>query len=56
MVWLDLKKAGIEVERFKEMGRERGLKFSRGRIVVHYQICEEAVQRLEDLLTDIWSK
>ncbi|KAF8859763.1 hypothetical protein BDZ45DRAFT_673102 [Acephala macrosclerotiorum] len=53
MVWLDLKKAGVEVTKLREMAKERGLKLTRGRVVVHYQIADEAVERLEGLMTDI---
>lgn len=56
MVWLDLKKAGIEVVKLREMAKERGLKLTRGRVVVHYQISDEAIERLEGLLTDIMKK
>jgi threonine aldolase len=56
MVWLDLKKAGIELAEWREMAKERGLKLTRGRIVVHYQITEEAVVRLEELLTNIMKR
>jgi threonine aldolase len=53
MVWLDLKKAGIEPAELRGIAKERWLRLTRGRIVVHYQITEEAVVRLEGLLTDI---
>jgi threonine aldolase len=56
MVWLDLKKVGIEPAELREMAKERGLKLTRGRIVAHYQITEEAVVRLEGLLTDIMKR
>ena len=46
MVWLDLEAAGVERERFVEEGVRQGIKFMGGRVVVHYQICEEAVERL----------
>lgn len=46
MVWLDLEDAGVSVEGFVEAGVKEGLRFLGGRVVVHYQICEEAVERL----------
>lgn len=46
MVWLDLEDKGIPAEELVKSGVEEGLKFLGGRIVVHYQICEEAVERL----------
>lgn len=56
MVWLDLKKAGVDIKRFREMGRERGLKLESGRIVIHYQTSAEAVIRLKSLLTEIMKR
>ncbi|KAE8444337.1 hypothetical protein EG329_000647 [Mollisiaceae sp. DMI_Dod_QoI] len=53
MVWLDLKKSGVEVLRLRELAKEKGVKLTRGRIVVHYQIADEAVDKLESLLTDL---
>jgi threonine aldolase len=50
-IWFGL--IGIEPTELREMAKERGLKLTRGRIVVHYQITEDAVVRLEGLLTDI---
>ncbi|KAL6720795.1 hypothetical protein ACLMJK_002720 [Lecanora helva] len=46
MVWLDLDSAGISRERFVEEGVKEGLKLLGGRVVVHYQICAEAVEAL----------
>ena len=37
MVWLDLEKAGWDVERFVEMGDRYGVTFLGGRLVVHYR-------------------
>jgi len=54
MAILELEKAGVDCVQFREMGKERGLRLTRGRIVVHFQICEEAVVRLETLLRDVW--
>ncbi|KAI9838609.1 MAG: hypothetical protein M1819_004923 [Sarea resinae] len=49
MVWLDLRAAGVAVGDFVAEGHARGLRFMGGRLVVHYQICDDAVRRLEDL-------
>ena len=46
MVWLDLDAAGVSKEELVEAGVREGLRFLGGRVVVHYQICEEAVERL----------
>ncbi len=53
MAILELEKAGVDVDKFREMGKERGIRLTRGRIVVHFQTCEEAVKILEQLLTDV---
>jgi threonine aldolase len=46
MVWLDLGQAGCPDSRFAELAAEEGLKARGGRLVVHYQITQEAVERL----------
>jgi len=46
MVWLDLPAAGISTHDFIALGEKAGLRFMGGRLVVHYQISDEAVQRL----------
>jgi threonine aldolase len=53
MVWLNLGKAGVDVEMFRAMGAQRGLKLMRGRIVVHYQTSSDAVNKLEEMLAKI---
>ncbi len=52
MVWLDLDGAGCREEKFVELGREAGLKFMGGRLVIHYQIYQNrdfVVPRLADI-------
>ncbi|KAF2096447.1 hypothetical protein NA57DRAFT_67185 [Rhizodiscina lignyota] len=49
MVWLNLKAAGISADEFIKLAQTEGLRTMGGRLVVHYQICEEAIQRLESL-------
>ncbi|CAL3968196.1 unnamed protein product [Diplocarpon coronariae] len=56
MVWLDLGKAGVSVEKLREATRGRGLKSTSGRIVFHYQTSEVAVERLEDALKELKEK
>lgn len=46
MVWLDLEAAGCSPEEFVQAGVKEGVRFLGGRVVVHYQVCEEAVARL----------
>ncbi|KAK5127008.1 hypothetical protein LTR85_008367 [Meristemomyces frigidus] len=50
MVWFDLDAAGISTEKFIEEGEKVGLRLLGGRLVVHYQIGDEAVSRLEKLM------
>ena len=50
MVWFDLENAGWTDEEFQELGKEYGLRLLGGRLVVHYQIGEEAIERLEKVL------
>lgn len=37
----------------RDVAKAKGVKLTRGRIVVHYQISNEAVERLEDVLTTV---
>lgn len=52
MVWLDLKRSGIEAERWNEAGGRHGIKLDGKRVVLHHQICEEAVIRLGRVMDD----
>lgn len=55
MVWLDLEAAGVSKERFVEAGVKEGVRFLGGRVVVHYQVSEEAVGRLVRVMDAILS-
>ena len=46
MVWLDLSAISCSKEKLIEAGVKEGLKLLGGRIAVHYQICDEAVEAL----------
>jgi threonine aldolase len=50
MVWLDLEAAGYRPDEFVELAKEEGLKMLGGRLVVHYQISDDAITRLEKLM------
>jgi threonine aldolase len=52
MVWFDLEDAGTSDDEFARLGKEKGLRLLGGRLVVHYQISEEAVVRLTELLKE----
>lgn len=56
MVWFDLEAAGITKEQFIAEGRKAGLQLIGGRLVVHYQIGDEAVSRLENLIKAVFKK
>jgi len=53
MVWLDLAEAGCEVKDFVAVGVREGVKVLGGRLVVHYQISEEAVGRLRRVMDGV---
>ncbi|RDL38369.1 PLP-dependent transferase [Venustampulla echinocandica] len=54
MVWLDLEDVGCSDEAFIANALKHGLKvFEGGRLVVHYQISDEAVNRLEDVMREL---
>lgn len=53
MVWLDLDAHGIDANKFIETAEKYGLRVAGGRLVVHYQIEEEAIERLSKLFLEI---
>ena len=53
MVWLDLEKAGVTRERFVELGVREGLRLFGGRVVCHYQITDEAIERLTKVMDTV---
>lgn len=55
MVWLDLDAAGVSREEFVEAGVKEGVRFLGGRVVVHYQVSEEAVGRLGRVMDAVLS-
>ncbi|CAI7625674.1 unnamed protein product [Penicillium manginii] len=46
IVWLDIRSAGYSATAFAEVGARYGVKLDGPRLVIHYQISEDAVQRL----------
>ncbi|KAM3074862.1 hypothetical protein ACMFMG_008275 [Clarireedia jacksonii] len=56
MVWLDLEDVECSGEAFVQLGKEKGLRFLGGRLVVHYQIGEEAVGRLEEVMRELMER
>lgn len=55
MLWLDLEAAGWSDGAFNRLGEEHGLKLWSGRIVVHYQIADEAVESLKKVMEIVLS-
>lgn len=53
MVWLDIKATGLDMDSFIALAAERGLRAIGGRLVVHYQISQEAIERFGLLTQDI---
>jgi threonine aldolase len=52
MVWLDLGAHDIDVNQFIELAEKYGVRVRGGRFVVHYQIGEDAVERLRKVFTE----
>ncbi|KAI0830003.1 pyridoxal phosphate-dependent transferase [Hypoxylon sp. FL0890] len=46
MIWLDLNSLNCTPSRFIDLGSQVGLRLMGGRLITHYQIGEEAIQRL----------
>ncbi|KOS44523.1 hypothetical protein ACN38_g4550 [Penicillium nordicum] len=49
MVWLDLEASGVGPNDLAEIGQQKGLRLMGGRVVVHYQVSDEALARLEQV-------
>jgi threonine aldolase len=56
MVWLDLEPLGLRDADFVEVLQKYGLRGYGGRLVVHYQISEEAVKKLQEVMKDVLSR
>ena len=50
MVWLDLAAAHTTLEALIAVGAQFGLRFMTERLVVHYQICDEALVQLQRVM------
>ncbi|KAL4861788.1 pyridoxal phosphate-dependent transferase [Aspergillus spectabilis] len=53
MVWLDFTGLSFGLREMVDEASRRGIFISRGRLVVHYQICSEAVATLKQLMADL---
>ncbi|KAK8175469.1 pyridoxal phosphate-dependent transferase [Phyllosticta citrichinensis] len=56
MVWLDLKAAGVDQADFVNVAHEKGIDTWGPRNIIHYQVCEEAIQRLEQTMEEVLAK
>jgi threonine aldolase len=56
MVWLDIADCGVSADEMAEMAAEEGIKGRGGRLVIHYQISEDAVKRLERVMDRMLAK
>lgn len=53
MLWLDLKTAGIDPRDWNEEGRKQGIKLDGMRVVMHHQVCEEALENLKAVMDKV---
>lgn len=53
MVWLDLAAHHIERNSFIELAEKYGVRTGSGRLVIHYQIGEEAIEALQKVFTEL---
>jgi threonine aldolase len=56
MVWLDIEHEGFSQKDFAQVAAAHGLKAFGGRLVVHYQISDDAVRRLEAVMDEVLEK
>ncbi|KAF2460059.1 pyridoxal phosphate-dependent transferase [Lineolata rhizophorae] len=53
MVWFDLESAGISEEEFIKIAAKKGLRTLGSRLVVHYQISDDAIARLREVIEQV---
>lgn len=56
MVWLDIEHEGLSAEDFALLAASHGLKVAGGRLVIHYQIGDDAVRKLEAVMDEVLEK
>jgi threonine aldolase len=52
MIWFNLEDLRLTGDEFAAIGKKHGLRFLAGRLVVHYQISDEAVKKLEGVMKE----
>lgn len=53
MVWVDLKGIGLDEKSWNETGKKFGVKLDGKRIVLHRQISDEAIERLDEIFENV---
>lgn len=53
VVWVDLKSLGVEEKAWNAVGRRHGIRLDGKRIMVHHQICDEAVANLQRVIIEV---
>jgi len=56
MVWLDFATSSVSAEAWIKAAEAEGVKAGPGRIVCHYQLCEDAVQKLDKVMAAVLTK
>lgn len=50
MIWLDLEASGVEAKHMQQVAEEENIRLGSGRIVIHYQIADQALEALEKVM------
>ncbi|KAG8161857.1 hypothetical protein KVR01_008844 [Diaporthe batatas] len=53
IIWVDLKSLGIDERTWNATGKSRGILLDGKRIMVHHQICDEAVLKLQTVMDEL---
>lgn len=53
VVWVDLKSLGVAEKAWNAVGNRRGIRLDGKRIMVHHQICDDAVAKLQRVITEV---
>lgn len=53
VVWVDLKSLGVEEKDWNAVGKRHGVRLDGKRIMVHHQICDEAVMKLQSVINEV---
>lgn len=53
MVWVDLKSLGVDEKTWNTIGKRHGILLDGKRIMVHHQISDEAVRKLQSVIAEV---